>query len=61
MKGSKSLVEHDNLAGEEDEIELSVHDYKDGQPQFLPVVPRLIFSFKQEAEKPRTKTTGADE
>jgi len=44
------VVEHDNLAGEEDEIELSVHDYKDGQPQFLPVVPRLIFSFKQEAE-----------
>jgi len=44
------MVEHDSLAGEEDEIELSVHDYKDGQPQFLPVVPRLIFSFKQEAE-----------
>jgi hypothetical protein len=44
------MVEHDSLAGEEDEIELSVHDYKDGQPQSLPVVPRLIFSFKQEAE-----------
>ncbi len=44
------MLEHDSQAGEEDEIELSVHDYKDGQPEFIPVVPRLIFAFKQEAE-----------
>ena len=43
-------VEHDSLAGEEDEIELSVHLYKDGQPQSLPVVPSLIFRLKQENE-----------
>jgi hypothetical protein len=43
-------VEHDSLLGEEDEIELSIHYYKDGQLQTLPVVPRLIFAFKQEKE-----------
>jgi hypothetical protein len=43
-------VEHDSLMGEEDEIELSVHVYKDGQPQPLPVVPRLVFTLKQEKE-----------
>jgi len=43
-------VEHDSLLGEEDEIELSIHVYKDGQPQPLPVVPRLIFTLKQEKE-----------
>lgn len=43
-------VEHDSLLGEEDEIELAIHYYKDGQLQTLPVVPRLIFTFKQEDE-----------
>jgi hypothetical protein len=43
-------VEHDSLLGEEDEIELSFHYYKDGQPQFLPVIPRLTFTLKQEKE-----------
>jgi hypothetical protein len=43
-------VEHDSLLGEDDEIELSVHYYKDGQPQSLPVVPRLIFTLMQEKE-----------
>jgi len=43
-------VEHDSLLGEEDEIELSIHYYKDGQLQTLPVVPRLSFTFKQEKE-----------
>ena len=41
-------VEHDVSNGEEDEIELSVHVFKDGQPESLPVIPRLIFTFKQE-------------
>jgi hypothetical protein len=44
------VVEHDSLMGEDDEIELSVHDYKDGQPQSLPVVPRLIFTLQQEKD-----------
>jgi len=43
-------VEHDTLLGEDDEIELSVHYSKDGQLQSLPVVPRLIFTLRQEKE-----------
>jgi type IV pilus assembly protein PilA len=43
-------VEHDSLLGEEDEIELSVHFYKDGQTESLPVLPRLTFMLKQEKE-----------
>ncbi len=43
-------VEHDSVLGEEEEIELSVHVYKDGQPQSLPVVPRLIFTMKSEKD-----------
>ena len=36
--------------GETDEIEVSIHVYRDGEPEFLPVVPRLIFSMTQEKE-----------
>jgi hypothetical protein len=43
-------VEHDSLLGEEDEIELSVRLYKDGELQQLPVVPRLVFTMTQEKE-----------
>lgn len=43
-------VEHDSLMGEDDEIELSFHYYKDGQLQSLPVVPRLTFTFREEKE-----------
>ena len=43
-------VEHDSLLGEEDEIELSFRVYKNGQPQSLPVIPRLIFTLKPEKE-----------
>ncbi|HKV82599.1 MAG TPA: hypothetical protein VJP02_30905 [Candidatus Sulfotelmatobacter sp.] len=32
-------VEHDSLMGDQDEIELSVHGYKDGQEENLPVFP----------------------
>jgi hypothetical protein len=41
-------VEHDSLSGEEDEIELSVHPYKNDEPEALPVVPRLTFTLKEE-------------
>ena len=44
------MVEHDSYLGEEDEIELSVHVYQDGEPQSLPIVPRLIFALKYEKE-----------
>lgn len=43
-------VERDGLIGEADEIELSIHYFKDGEPQSLPVVPGLTFTFKQEKE-----------
>lgn len=46
----EAIVEHDSLLGEEDEIELSFHYYKEGQMQTLPLVPRLIFTLKQEKE-----------
>lgn len=44
------LVERDSPLGDAEEIELSIQYYKDGQLQTLPVVPRLTFTFKQEAE-----------
>jgi hypothetical protein len=44
------MVEHDSFMGEEEELEVSVHNYRNGEPEFLPVVPRLIFSMKQEKE-----------
>src|SRR5260370_39602795 len=43
-------VEHDSLMGDQDEIELSIHGYKDGQEENLPVIPRLIFTMKQEKD-----------
>ena len=43
-------VEHDSFSGEEDEIELSVHPYKNGEAEMLPVVPRLIFTLKKEKD-----------
>ena len=44
------IVERDDLAGDSDEIELSVHAYAEGQPKSLTVVPRIIISMKQEKE-----------
>lgn len=43
-------VEHDSLMGDQDEVELSVHGYKDGQEEHLPVIPRLIFTLQQEKD-----------
>lgn len=42
------MVERDDLTGDEDEIELSFRTYKDGEPEPLPVRPRLTFSMKEE-------------
>lgn len=44
------FVEHDTLMGETDEIELSIHYYKNGQQVSLPVVPRLTFSLQEEKD-----------
>jgi hypothetical protein len=44
------LVEHDSFMAENDEIELSIHMYRNGQPEFLPVIPRLVFSMTREKE-----------
>lgn len=44
------IVEHDASMGESEEIELSIHVYHDGEPEFLPIVPRLIFSMTEEKE-----------
>lgn len=44
------IVEHDTLMGESEEIELSIHVYHDGEPQFLPIVPSLTFSMTEEKE-----------
>lgn len=41
-------VEHDSLIGENEEIELSVHYFKDSQPQMLPVMPTLTFTMQQQ-------------
>ena len=43
-------VEHDSFYGDGDEIELSIQLYRDGQLQSLPVIPRLVFTMKQEKE-----------
>jgi len=43
-------VERDSFMGEHDEIELSVHIYKDGKEQAIPVIPRLIFTLTQEKD-----------
>jgi hypothetical protein len=44
------LIEQDSLMGEEDIIEVSVHSYENGKPEFIPVLPRLSFTMKQEDE-----------
>lgn len=43
-------IEHDSLMGDFDEIEVSIHVYRDGQPVPMPVVPRLTFTLQQEKE-----------
>jgi hypothetical protein len=44
------MLELDSLLGEEEIIELSVHYYQNGEPAFMPVLPRLSFTMKQENE-----------
>ncbi|HWZ81823.1 MAG TPA: hypothetical protein VNW47_04325 [Terriglobales bacterium] len=44
------IVERDDLAGDGDEIELSLHVYRQGQPEPMPIVPRLVLLLKQEKD-----------
>jgi hypothetical protein len=44
------IVEHDSLMGESEEIEVSIHVYHDGEPEFLPIIPRLTFSMTEEKD-----------
>jgi hypothetical protein len=48
LEKTEVIVERDSVSGETDEIELSTHSYHDGQEQFLPVIPRFIFTMRQE-------------
>jgi TonB family protein len=43
-------VEADNLSGDEDEIELTLHITKEGNEQSLPFIPHFTFIMKTEAE-----------
>ena len=43
-------VESDNLSGDEDEIELTLHITKEGNEQPLPFIPHFTFIMKTEAE-----------
>ncbi|MGA8150955.1 MAG: hypothetical protein WB952_08405 [Terriglobales bacterium] len=43
------MVERDDLQGDEDQIELSLHAFKDGEAQTAGIKPRLTFTMKQEA------------
>jgi hypothetical protein len=42
-------VDKDALRGDEDDIEVSFHIYKDKQPQQTPFLPRMAFGMKMEA------------
>ncbi|MGA9039739.1 MAG: hypothetical protein WB421_04315 [Terriglobales bacterium] len=41
-------VEHDDMRGDADNIEVAFHASKDGEPQSAGVIPKLTFTMKQE-------------
>src|SRR6478672_12243337 len=43
-------VERDDLIGDEDQIELALHMYKNGKEESLPVIPRFTFSMQSDAD-----------
>ena len=43
------VVDNDSLQGAQDDIELSVHTYKDNQAQRTPFMPSMVFSMKMES------------
>ena len=44
------MVEQDNLVGDENQIDLSFHMYRNGVRETLPVIPRLTFLMKTEKD-----------
>jgi hypothetical protein len=44
------VVDSDSLLGDQDNIELTFHTYKDNQLQKTPFMPRIVFSMKMESE-----------
>jgi hypothetical protein len=43
-------VENDALRGDQDDLELTFHAYKDGKTQMSPFMPQMRFSMKQEGQ-----------
>jgi type IV pilus assembly protein PilA len=43
-------VENDALRGDQDDLELAFHVYKNGREQRTPFMPQIVFSMKQEAQ-----------
>jgi len=43
-------VENDSLRGDQDDIEITFHVYKDGKEQLSPFMPKMIFSMKEESQ-----------
>ena len=43
------VIENDSLQGDQDDIELSFHTYKENQEQRTPFMPRVVFSMKTES------------
>jgi hypothetical protein len=43
------VVLNDSLQGDQDDIELSIHTYKESQAQRTPFMPRIVFSMKMES------------
>jgi len=43
-------VESDRLRGDQDDIAIALHIFKNGQPQLTPFMPQMTFSMKQESQ-----------
>jgi len=43
------VVDSDSMQGDQDDIQVSVHTYKDNQPQRTPFMPVIVFSMKMES------------
>jgi hypothetical protein len=43
------IVDNDSLQGDQDDIQVSIHTYKDNQAQRTPFMPVIVFSMKMES------------
>lgn len=53
-------VEGDNLSGDQDEILLSIHLFKDGQEQSVPFMPNIVVGLKQQEKIWRLNEIGGN-